>query len=245
MQPDRLLPQHWLVDTPLRPDERLYAVFSTVSNADPLLAYRRHDGTRPPQPLWADTAYAGWKAVMPYLVELTPDSGFLDWCDHTPEQDWGWLAVSSHPPQALFKHLRSLTQVRVPGGTTVFYRYWDGRHLLPALNHNAPRPDLPLCVFSRFWINGQGCTTTQIPLPAEQDFPWWQVPQTLMSCLHEQAPAAHIRNLMQWLRDEHPTLYFARPAASLQRHVEDFVRGDVMDEHSATRLLTRLHKDLA
>ena len=69
-----LTPRQWLEDNPLRPGESLYAVISSTSDADPLAAYRQQGGVEPPDKLWADTAYADWLPVMPYLLKLTPDS---------------------------------------------------------------------------------------------------------------------------------------------------------------------------
>lgn len=74
-----------------------------------------------------------WQPVMPYLAELKPRSAFLEWIAETDAEDWGWLAVSSSTPDVVFEHLRSLTPVRMPDGTEVFSRFWDGRHIYPIL----------------------------------------------------------------------------------------------------------------
>ena len=135
MTSESLNPQQWLADNPLLTGERLYAVISSTSNADPLAAYRQRGGIEPPIALWAETPYADWLPVMPYLLSLTPDSGFLQWAAETGADDWGWLAVSTAAPELIAAHLRGLTHVLMPAGEAVFFRFWDGRHWLPILQH--------------------------------------------------------------------------------------------------------------
>ena len=70
---------------------------------------------------------------MPYVGIVAADSEFLDWVATTESRDWGWLAVASASLEVLVEHLRSLTQVTLPNGKVVFFRFWDGRYLLPIL----------------------------------------------------------------------------------------------------------------
>ena len=86
-----------------------------------------------PSPIWADTIYAEWDAVMPFVGIVAVDSEFLDWVATTESRDWGWLAVSSASLEVVVEHFRSLTQVLMPDGKAVFFRFWDGRFLLPIL----------------------------------------------------------------------------------------------------------------
>lgn len=245
MNADAIHPQAWLAAHPLGPNEQLYTVFGSASSADPWGAWCRLAGVQTAQPIWDGTPYAGWKPVMPYLARLSADSDFLGWCADTEARDWGWLAVSSHDPDALLAHLQSLTQVLMPRGDRVFFRFWDGHYLLPTLDHPSPAQEQPFGVFSRFWINGQVRNGGEAPLPAPQPFPWWRVPEALVSGLlrHDLAPV--VGNLLQWLREQHPDQYFALPEPTLQHKVEHFVRGTVMDEHTAARLLAHLQKDLS
>ena len=219
-----LTPRQWLEDNPLRPGESLYAVISSTSDADPLAAYRQQGGVEPPDKLWADTAYADWLPVMPYLLKLTPDSEFIQWAAQTDADDWGWLAISTASPQRISEHLRSLTQVLMPSGEAVFFRFWDGRHWLPILQHlgTATRDVLP--VFDRYWINGQPVTVGQGEVLAAPTFPWWQVPDDLLDSLAEQDLNTVIDNLMQWLKDAHAPLYASIGEAHLRLKVEHFVQ---------------------
>ena len=169
MNSEPLTPRQWLADNPLRPGESLYAVISSTSDADPLAAYRQQGGVEPPDRLWADTAYADWLPVMPYLLRLTPDSEFIQWAAQTDADDWGWLAISTACPLRITEHLRSLTQVLMPSGEAVFFRFWDGRHWLPILQHLGTTTRDVLPVFDRYWINGQPVTVGQGEVLADGD----------------------------------------------------------------------------
>ncbi len=125
MTSDALSPRTWLARHPLQAGECLYAVFGSASDAAPLQAYYREDSPPPPLPLWNGTPYADWQPVMPYLAKLSPSSVFLDWAASEKSRDWGWLAVSTWSTDAILEHLRSLTQVRMPDGSEVFFRFWD------------------------------------------------------------------------------------------------------------------------
>jgi len=219
-----LSPKQWLVDNPLRHGENLYAVISSTSDADPLAVYRQRGGVEPAARVWAGTPYADWLPVMPYLLSLTPDSEFLQWATETAANDWGWLAVSTATPETIVEHLRGLTQVFMPAGEAVFFRFWDGRHWLPILQHlgDATRDVLP--VFDRYWINSQPVAVGQGAVLAAQAFPWWQIPGELLDTLAESDLNTVIDNLMQWLKDTQAELYASIGELHLRLKVEHFVQ---------------------
>ena len=95
VQPDRLSPHDWLERQPLKPSEQLLAIFSNASAAEPFNAWQRSITVHAPSPIWADTAYAEWEPVMPYVGIVAAGSEFLEWVATTESRDWGWLAVSS------------------------------------------------------------------------------------------------------------------------------------------------------
>ena len=74
MQPDFLLPADWLAREPLKASEQLFAVFSNASEAKPLKGW-----SEAASPVWAETIYAEWDAVMPYVGIVAADSKFLHW----------------------------------------------------------------------------------------------------------------------------------------------------------------------
>lgn len=241
---ETLTPEAWLAANPLADGERLYVVFGSVSEADVLAAYRRHDGFQVPLPLWKGTPYAGWLEAMPYLVEAAPQGEFFAWCGAARCRDWGWLAVSSHPPAQVFEYLRSLTQVKLPDGTAVFLRLWDGHQLLALLDHEQAGSPALLPVFSRVWSNGQARSLRQAARLNIEPFPWWPVSAELLEHLHRRDPGPVIDNLMQWLREVHPDLYFALPEATLRCKVERLALGAPLDTPAMERLLAHVNKDI-
>lgn len=222
MTSESLNPQQWLADNPLLTGERLYAVISSTSNADPLAAYRQRGGIEPPIALWAETPYADWLPVMPYLLSLTPDSEFVQWVAQTDADDWGWLAVSTAAPELIAAHLRGLTHVLMPAGEAVFFRFWDGRHWLPILQHLGTEASDVLPMFDRYWVNGEPVTVGQSAIRPAQAFPWWEAPKDLLNILAEKDLNTVIDNLMQWLKETQNELYFCMPQLSLRQKVEYF-----------------------
>ncbi|AHZ72933.1 hypothetical protein OU5_5854 [Pseudomonas mandelii JR-1] len=223
MRSDLLTPQAWLAEKPLQADERLYLIVSAASDAEALKTLYQNEPMTQATPIWGGTPYAGWQQVMPYLVELKPTSGFLQWIAETDARDWGWLAVSSSTPEVVFEHLRSLTQVRMPDGTEVFFRFWDGRHILPILEGLGDAAGEVLPVFDRYLINGKRLEVGPRVVPPAKDWPWWEVPKTLLDGLAKKNPSTLIGNLMQWLEEERPDIYAAYPESNLKLKIARFV----------------------
>jgi hypothetical protein len=216
-------PQVWLSETPLLPGERLYLIISAASDAEALKSLYQNEPTTQATPIWGGTPYAGWQPVMPYLIELKPNSSFLTWIADTDAQDWGWMAVSTSTPDVVFEHLRSLTQVRMPDGTQVFFRFWDGRHIYPILEGLGDAAGEVLPVFDRYLINGKSLEVGPRVVPPAKDWPWWEVPQKLLDSLAKQNPSTLIGNLMQWLEEERPDIYAAYPESNLKLKIARFV----------------------
>jgi type IV secretory pathway protease TraF len=95
----------------------------------------------------------------------------------TESVDWGWLAVSSASLEAVVEHFRSLTQVLMPDGKAVFFRFWDGRFFSPILQSEAVSAAQLLPVISRGLINGQAIDIGGRAPVGGRVFPWWTVPR--------------------------------------------------------------------
>ncbi len=204
MPSDRLTPKDWLAQQPLQTGERLYLIISAASDADALKTLYLTEPTAQLLPIWGGTPYSTWQPVMPYVTELKPNSAFLPWIAETDAVDWGWLAVSRAEPNEVFEHLRSLTQVKMPDGTEVFFRFWDGRHIYPILHGLGEKAGEVLPVFERYLINGQTLEVGTRVLPKVKDWPWWEVPKELLDGLAKENPTTLISNLMQWLEEDRP-----------------------------------------
>lgn len=246
MPSEPLTPQAWLRQQPLADGEYLYAVMANASDAEPMANYYRNATPEAPIPLWGGTPYAGWRELMPYLERLPASSPMLDWVAATSARDWGWLAVSRAQPDEVAEHLRGLTQVLMPDGTGVFFRFWDGQHLLPILDWLGERSGELLPVFERYWVNGQARDGHPLPHQGPQPYPWWQVPQALLDRLVEQDPSTLIDNLLQTLREAHADLYFAQPEANLRLKLAQFIRYHAEPtEGLGERVIAQLIQDVA
>ncbi|CAI8913235.1 DUF4123 domain-containing protein [Pseudomonas sp. IT-P12] len=223
MQPERLSPYDWLLRQPLAPGEQVFAVFGEASSAEPFNAWCRSSPVHAPTALWSGTAYAEWRAVMPYVALVDVDGGFLQWVATTTSADWGWLLVSSVPQEQLVEHLRSLTQVLLPDGRAVFFRFWDGRFLRSIIQcAEVDAPDL-LPAVTRCLINGQGFEIGAGVQKTPRDFPWWRVPDTLLEQLGEHSNMTLLNNLLQWLSEERPDVFEAFSESVLRRKVANFL----------------------
>jgi len=240
-----LTPEHWLAKVPQAPHERLYLVLSDASEAKPLAALRRIGSPLAPLPIWRDTPYADWFEVMPHLLELTAQSSFLSWIADTGYQDWGWLAVSSNTPEQLVAHLRGLTQVKLPTGNPVFFRFWDGRQWLPTLDFLGAEAGELLPGVSRYLINGQARTLATAVRREARTFPWWEVPPLLLEHLSGASPETLIDNSLQWLSEDHPALYDAAPIPHLRHKIARFLERSAPGPARQEALLAYLTRELA
>ncbi|WP_256810790.1 DUF4123 domain-containing protein [Pseudomonas siliginis] len=224
MPSEPITPKDWLAQQPLQSGERLYLIISAASDADALKTLYLTEPTAQLIPIWGGTPYSTWQPVMPYLTELKANSAFLPWIAETDALDWGWLAVSRSEPNEVFEHLRSLTQVKMPDGTEVFFRFWDGRHIYPILRGLGEKAGEVLPVFERYLINGQALEVGTRVVPKVRDWPWWEVPKGLLEGLSKDNPATLVSNLMQWLEEDRPDLYTAWPENNLKLKITRFVR---------------------
>ncbi|WPN75207.1 DUF4123 domain-containing protein [Pseudomonas germanica] len=232
MQPDFLLPADWLAREPLKASEQLFAVFSNASEAKPLEAWPEAASA-----IWAETIYAEWDAVMPHVGVFAADSKFLHWVATTESLDWGWLAVSSASLEEVVAHFRSLTQVLMPGGKTVFFRFWDGRFLLPILQADEVDAAQLFPLIGRCLINGQALEIGGRAQVSGQIFPWWQVPESVLA---QQGNDVRTANALQWLSEEHPTLFETFPEVVLRCKVRRFFQVSMSEDSSQSALLAFL-----
>ena len=240
MPSDRITPKDWLAQQPLQTGERLYLVISAASDSDALKNLYLTEPSAQLLPIWGGTPYSTWQPVMPYVTELKANSAFLPWIAETDALDWGWLAVSRSEPNEVFEHLRSLTQVKMPDGTEVFFRFWDGRHIYPILHGLGEKAGEVLPMFERYLINGQSLEVGTRVVPKVKDWPWWEVPDPLLDGLAKENPTTLISNLMQWLEEDRPDIYTAWPESNLKLKVSRFVRRPDAPKNLKEALLNHL-----
>lgn len=227
----------WLTQFPLLPNEQIFVVLGCTSDAKSLAAWQALACGKPPQSIWAGTAYSDWDEVMPYVGIVEPGSAFFDWISATQATDWGWLAVSSSPLEAVIAHLQSVTKVLLPDDQAVFLRFWDGAQLLPILHALGDEAGSVLPVFQRYLINGQPLSVATGPVTAAKTSPWWQIPASLLEHLAKQSPHVLIDNLLQWLEEQRPDLYAACTPTTLQHKVAYFARTPSVSHEALTDYL--------
>lgn len=236
-------PHTWLEQHPLQASEQLFAIFSSASTAAPLVAWKR-SMMLVPSPIWADTPYAEWESVMPYVGIVAVDSEFLDWVAGTDALDWGWLTVSSASQETLAEHLRGLTQVLLPGGRSVFFRFWDGRFVRPILQAAEVDAGQLLPVVSRCLINGHSLEIVGNAQRPARAFPWWEVPDVLVKTWAGNSTDCLLDNVLQWLSEEHPYL-FERADESILRHkIAHFLQTPELAQAPMAPLLVYLMQEL-
>lgn len=237
-------PDIWLQGSPLSDSEQLFAIFSSASAAEPFKVWLLSGGGKVPRPVWADTAYAEWKEVMPYVGIVEPGSEFLQWVATTEARDWGWLAVSSASLEAVVEYLCSLTQVSLPDGKAVFFRFWDGRYVLPILHSADVDAAELLPVMARGLINGQPVEIGGRAVKTERVFPWWQVPDSLLQALGVADSSTQLNNLMQWLSEEQPGVFEAFPEDVLRCKVANFLTRPELPPAPKAEVLAYLMEEL-
>ena len=240
MPSDRLTPKDWLAQQPLQTGERMYLIISAASDSDALKNLYLTEPTAQLLPIWGGTPYSTWQPVMPYVTEIKASSAFLPWIAETDALDWGWLAVSRSEPNDVFEHLRSLTQVKMPDSTEVFFRFWDGRHIYPILHGLRDKAGEVMPMFERYLINGKALEVGPRALPKVKDWPWWEVPKPLLDSLAKENPTTLIGNLMQWLEEDRPDIYTAWPESNLRLKISRFVRRPDAPKNLKEALLNHL-----
>ncbi|MGX1183428.1 hypothetical protein AB7M29_001107 [Pseudomonas sp. F-14 TE3623] len=244
MPPDALSPHAWLERQPLEPAEQLFAIFSSASAAEPFKAWQCSISAQAPSPIWADTAYAEWEAVMPYVGIVAAGGEFLEWVAATESRDWGWLVVSAARQEALVEHFRSLTQALLPNGDKVFFRFWDGRYLLPILQSAEVDSVQLLPLIGRCLINGQAHEIGGRALKTSLVFPWWKVPATLLEQLAAQSEITRINNLLKWLSEDRPDLLEAFSESVLRRKAGSFLEASDLPQAPKQALVDYLMAEL-
>ncbi|MDO6528202.1 DUF4123 domain-containing protein [Motilimonas sp. 1_MG-2023] len=198
------------------------------------------------QPIWANTQYATWLQVMPYLVETTPDSVFLQWASEQPN-DWGMLIASPYSLDAVLSHLRSLTQIWLPTGQHVFFRFFDPDASSLLLN-NLEKIDLvALMGPCSHWISNK--QTFVNPASPEQQkekpFPWWELNENTAIKIQRESTITLQKNALTWLKKNHADLFFCYPFNILKAKVERMATRFVTNEAGLQKhLIESLRKEV-
>ncbi|MCK0107351.1 DUF4123 domain-containing protein [Marinobacter sp. S0848L] len=216
---------------------RAYAVLSGTSDSKPVQNFFRTDGLTA-LPLYMGTPYAGWHEVMPFLVQITPSSAFLDWVEIAGSEDWGWGFVSSEPFDVVFGHIRSLTKIKLASGQEVFFRYWVARFLGQMLLNvdEAQRASLMGPIEAIVLPSGETIRHPGKPsvVNPEPEFPWFTLSAEAQNKIAALCWEVLIDNTIAALGKTKPSPLTQYPEPVARRKVERYVKrlcnGDVVTE---------------
>lgn len=127
---DRLVVSLWRPPQSMEP-QKFTRVYAIVDGARDHRIYRAVSETGLPKKcLFAGKLDPALQRAAPYLVELSPESSFVQ---HLLERGWGraWgiFVVSSAPLEELRRHFRRFLRVEDERGRRLFFRYYDPRVL--------------------------------------------------------------------------------------------------------------------
>lgn len=227
----------------------MYLVLSGTSEAEPVRYFYDRDGLTG-RPLFRATPYAGWREVMPFLVQVNLQSPFLDWVAETDAEDWGWAAISTASFNQVFDHLQSLIQILMPDQRAVFFRYWDPRFFGPLLSLLETRDRAammgPMAV--AVMPSGQQLDHPGTdPMVPSKPYPWFQltaeVELQLTSLCWQQLVDNTLAALHQFPGSPLPRLPAPVARHKVERHLQRLSNGQPLAELSPDSL-TSLHQRL-
>ncbi len=202
---------------------RHFAVFNGTNNKAAFHEFYRFGG-EDAKPLWSGTPYAEWHELMPYIAEVTALPQFIRWTESEADEDWGMIASSPYAPDIVFGHFRSLTQVWLPNGNHVFFRFYDPRFSLPVAQHCNEEQRALLMGPCVQWCSKQVTVShsERSDTFSEPPFPWWTVPESVMAALNTDSGVLK-HNLLKDLNEHRPDIVQAYPEAVLSHKAQQFV----------------------
>jgi hypothetical protein len=126
----------------------------------------------------------------------------------------------------------------------VFFRFWDGRYLLPILRSAEVDATQLMPVIGRCLINGQSLDIGGQALNSSRVFPWWEVSESLLKHLAEESATTRINNLVKWLSEERPDLFEAFSDSVLRHKVAIFLETPDLPQAPKTALVDYLMAEL-
>lgn len=226
----------------------LYLVLSGTSEAKPVRHFYGTDGLTA-VPLFQGTPYAGWHEVMPFLVQVTDTSGFLDWIDETDAADWGWGLVSDASLDEVFRHVRSLTKILLPDGKDVFFRYWDPLYLGALLSGVDDVCRAQLMGSAHFIVLPNGDVIDHPRTPdsstTAREFPWFSLSADTQEKIAVLCWGKLVDNTISALgkKKHSPLIHYPVPVArqKVERQLRRLTRGETVTELSPEHVQTIHH----
>lgn len=206
-------------------DLHWFVVLNATCDDNIMQAFYEQQGSDA-QGLWLGTPYEEWREVMPRIAAITTDHPFVEWAlsDDAP-QDWGMLVASPFAFNDVRDHLQSLTQVWMPNVQHVFFRFYDPRFGIKVATLCDDTERKKLMGPTAIWLAKEAYVENGDPAVLnKKEFPWWNVPESVVKALTEDDPSTLIMNSLKWLKEECADLYFAYPEAIVKAKTTHLIK---------------------
>ncbi|WP_163831906.1 DUF4123 domain-containing protein [Spartinivicinus ruber] len=181
------------------------------------------------QPLFMETEFAELVYASPYLVKVTEDSPFLDWCieqaEATNNHLFPIIYLSSHSFETQLTHWRSLLKVNTPEGEPMLFRFADPRVLFAYLGASKPeQQQLLLGPVEGLFIQAEANTWFSLNNAAAADFqlnpqltmPWLKLTDKQVEAFDIQAQLNLSWQMVEHLKEEQADLVEGQTDHDLQ-----------------------------
>ena len=226
--------------------QNVFAVLNKTSDSNPLMHFSSSDLSQS-KPLWLGTQYQEWFDVMPTLIQVPLNDPFIQWVEQAKPIDWGIFIVSPFNFDDVYQHLQSLTQVWLPNGQYCFFRLFDPRFSMPiALQCNdLQRAELMGPTSQWLSYQHQVIRHDEITLGRVREFPWWDVPSSVIKTLEAEETETLVSNLIQDLEDLRPDLFLYFPRPLLKAKAQRFAKNNKLETaHLWQRFIHDIEQDI-
>ncbi|HIF9371728.1 TPA: DUF4123 domain-containing protein [Photobacterium damselae] len=226
--------------------QNVFALLNKISDSQPLMHFSSSELTRS-EPLWLGTQYREWFDVMPVLIQLPVTDPLIEWLEQERPVDWGMFIVSPFHFDDVYRHLQSLTQVWLPNGSYAFFRLFDPRFSVPIAQQCNEQQRAELMGPTSQWLSYQHQVIRhdEVTLGRVREFPWWDVPVSVMKALDTENTETVVSNLIKDLEDFRPDLFLYFPLSLLKAKAQRFARNNKTEtEHLLQRFIHDIEQDV-
>ncbi|WP_158587129.1 DUF4123 domain-containing protein [Motilimonas pumila] len=220
-----------------------YIVLNSTSDAEPLRCYFSHSAAEV-MPIWAGTEYANWKDAMPYIAPLPDDSFFEEMAQQ--QNDWGLVVSTPLSISEAKKHLCSISQIWLPTGKHVFFRFFDPDASFGILNQLSDQEKSQLMGPFAAWHSQleQVTNPAMTDQASEKAFPWFEISKASLTRFQEKDSRTLEVNTLKWLKEQHADLFFAFPPAIITAKVNRLTRKYGQTPELNKRLIESLTREV-
>ncbi|MDE1465483.1 DUF4123 domain-containing protein [Spartinivicinus poritis] len=169
--------------------------------------------------LFMETEFSKLVDASPYLVNVSFESSFLEWCIEQAEAANNHLFpiiyLSSHSIENQLTHWRSLLKVNTPEGEAMLFRFADPRILFTYLGASKPEQQqlllgpveaLYIQAEANTWFNLNNVAGADFQLNPELTMPWLKLTNQQIEAFEIQAQLNLSWQIVQHLKEQHMDL---------------------------------------